>query len=94
MTKTEIKKELLNLITEFFNETDNEKASKIKDTIFEKVLACPYGENGLGVVKDSLSMWSENISSYLTQKDKSSTQQAYLALMGVATIPDISFLED
>lgn len=94
MTKTELKKELQKLVAEFFNETDNTKAVEIKNIIVNKVLDCPYGENYKNVINSSISMWSNDISDYLTQKDDSSTRKAYLALIGIITLPDTAYLED
>ncbi|HRG19230.1 MAG TPA: hypothetical protein PLP39_09075 [Flavobacterium lutivivi] len=94
MTKTELKKELQKLVADFFNEEDTLKAIEIKSSIIKKVLACPYGENYMNMVNVSINMWSNDISNYLTQKDNFSTRQAYLALIGIITLPDTSYLED
>lgn len=94
MTKTELKKEVTKLVSDFFDEIDDLKAIGIKDLILKKILNSPYGENTRTMVNSSISMWSNDISNYLTQKDTFSTRQAYLAFVGIISLVDISLLED
>ncbi len=95
MNKAELKQELNGLVKDFFATSDVVVVGRIKENIYQKVLSCPFTESTTKIVINSMSMWKTDVSNYLVtinENDKYYTHQAYLAMLGIITLVDISEL--
>lgn len=95
MTKTQKKKELLDLLVNFFASENHHNAIRIQDKIFKEVLLCPFSPKASILLNHSIAIWQVDVSNYLTTFHSNTFRHlAYLALLGIINLIDISELED
>ena len=98
MTKTEKKKAIKNLISEFHNSTDISKLTELKESIVAEILSADYDLRKIELVKLSCNVWSADIQDYINKLESGKVDNldsfTELAFAGLYNLVDMSVLQD
>lgn len=98
MTKTEKKKVIKNLISEFHNSTDISKLTELKESIVAEILSADYDLRKIELVKLSCNVWSADIQDYINKLESGKVDKldsfTELAFAGLYNLVDMSVLQD
>lgn len=82
MKKIQKKKELLDLLVDFFASENHYDGIWIKDKIFKEVSSCPFSPKASILLNNSIAIWQVDVSNYLTTFSDHSNTFRHLAYLG------------